>query len=292
MNINYLRYFKEVCKQGGITKASEIIHVSQPSVTAAIKDLEKEFGIQLFFRTSSKITLTPEGKNFLELTENLLNDIDAFYTAAKELGDNPNVVLRLGIPAVLGTFFFKKIVPGFQNANPGIRLDIIEVPTVTGVHMLEESALDFIIGIEDSSTKSFCASELLFKTELVFATSINNPLAKETTIEKDMLQNNPFVVISKGSYHYNAIATHFCSSGTPLNVVLQSNQVSTIRYMLENDFASTIIYKEIFANSDTIKCVPLAEPIPANVGIFWRKNSFVTSAMKTFISYAKKISSE
>jgi DNA-binding transcriptional LysR family regulator len=289
MNINYLRYFKEVCRHGSITKASEAVHVSQPSVTAAIKDLEKEFGIQLFFRTNSKIFLTPEGNKFLELTDSLLKEIDTFYLSSKELGESPSSTLRLGIPAVLGTFFFRKIVPGFQLANPGIRLDIIEVPTVTGIHMIDESSLDFLIGIEDEETKTFCDLELLFKTELYFAVSKDNPLSKEPIIEKQMIKEQPFVIISKGSYHYNAISKHFCTAGTPLNVVLQSNQVSTIRYMLENDYAATIIYKEVFAGNDNIKCIPLADPIDANIGIFWRKNSYITSAMKTFISYLKQL---
>lgn len=287
MNINHLRYFAEVCKHKNITKASEQVHVSQPSVTAAIKELESLFGIQLFLRKNNGITLTAEGESLLVLTQKFLKSYDDFNKEALDIGSNGQVTLRIGIPSVLGTFFLKKIVPHFTLSNPDIRLEIYEIPTISGVKMIDEGSIDFLIGITDGTPYANCDAKLLFETNLVVVLSPDNPLSKEPFIAKEMLTNQPFVIISKGSYHYDAIMENF--KDTPLNIVFHSNQVSTIKYMVSNDYGATILYKEIFQADPSVCCVPLAEPMPAKVSIFWRKNAYVTTAMKAFICYIQNI---
>lgn len=288
MNINHLRYFEEVCKQKNITKASEQVHVSQPSVTAAIKELENLFGIQLFLRKNSGISLTSQGEAFLVLTQKFLKNYDDFTNEALDLGTNGQITLRLGIPSVLGTFFLKKIVPHFELENPGIHLQIYEIPTISGVKMIDEGSIDFLIGITDENNHANCDAKLIFETNLVVALSPENPLSKEPVITKEMLLTQPFVIISKGSYHYDTIMEKF--KDTPLHIIFHSNQVSTIKYMVANNHATTIIYKEIFETDPCVCCVPFEDPMAAKVNIFWRKNAYVTAAMKAFICYIQNLS--
>ncbi|WP_027400504.1 LysR family transcriptional regulator [Anaerovorax odorimutans] len=290
MNINHLRYFLAVCEYGNITKAADKVHMSQPSVTAAIKYLENKYGFRLFTRSHNHVVLTEEGKEFLNLTKHLINECDDFESRALELGQQKDIILKIGMPAVLGSFFYKKIIPDFEIKNPGIHLKIEEVPTIAGTKHLEDSRLDLLIGITDKTTYANCDSSLIFKTELQLAVNSKSPLANCKSVTEDMLTDYPFVIISEGSYHYRIIMSRFeCK---PINIVLHSNQVSTIKYMLENDYAITIIYKEIFNDNPKICTIPLETPITANVNVFWRKGSYRTTAMKTFISYLCHIMSD
>lgn len=287
MNINHLRYFQEVCKQGSITKASEAIHISQPSVTAAIKDLESELGFQIFVRVSNRISLTVQGTQFLEMTNEMLHNFDNFYNQSMELGQARETTLKLGIPAILGTFFFERIVPEFERQHPDIHLVIYEVPTLTGQRMVNETVLDFLIGIIDDDCS--CTTKLIFETNLVFFAGREHPLAKQKVITKEMLFDQPFIMVPKGSYHYKVISDRY--KDIPLNTVLHSNQVSTIRYMLKNNLAVTILYQQVFAKDKEIIKRPLSEPLTASISIFWKKNVYLTSAMKQFIQFIKTIES-
>lgn len=65
MKLHQLRYFQEVCRQHSITKAAEELHISQPAVSAAIRELEEEFGLKLFKRSHKKLVLTTEDPIFL-----------------------------------------------------------------------------------------------------------------------------------------------------------------------------------------------------------------------------------
>lgn len=290
MNINHLRYFLAVCECGSITKAAEKVHMSQPSVTAAIHYLENTYGFKLFNRNNKKLNLTSEGIEFLKLAKDLIGECDDFTKKTLELGKQKDIVLKIGMPAVLGSFFYKKIIPDFEIQNPGIHLEIYEVPTIIGIQKIHDSRLDLIIGITDDTTYGNCNSSLIFKTELQLAVNSNNPLAKNENITEDMLKDHPFVIISAGSFHYNVITSRF--ENNPIKIVLHSNQVSTIKYMLENDYAITIIYKEIFHDNPDITMVPLKEPIEANVNVFWRTGSYCNCAMKTFISYLRNTMSD
>ena len=102
-----------------------------------------------------------------------------------------------------------------------------------------------------------------------------------------MLSGLPMVIISNGSYHNSAVLSTF--EDIDLNIIMHSSQMSTIHYMLRNDHAATIIYRDIFTNDPDICCIPLERTIPAHVHVFWQKNNYVSSAMKSFISYITRL---
>ena len=283
MNINHLRYFEKTCRHMSITKASEEIFVAQPTITAAIKELEKEFGIQLFDKVNNQLVLTTDGRVFLHQVREFLTSVDNFEKTALDLKKKPNVTLRLGVPPILGTLLLQEFIPGFELQNPGISLEILEIPTLDGLKMVDQANLDLLIGIKSPHSLALCDSKSIFVTELIAAFCPENPLAKEAVIEKSMLSNSSFVILPKGSYHYYAIKNSF--KDPPLNIIMQSNQLSTIRYMIKSKNAVTIIFKEVFENDRDICCRPLAEPIIGDVCVFWRKHAYISNCMKAFIRY-------
>lgn len=287
MNINHLHYFNEVCKQGSITKAAEICHISQPSITAAINTLEKEIGYKLFMRVNNRLSLTDEGEEFRRLTSDFLKQFTDYSEKIRDISANRTTTLKLGVPSVLGTFFFKKIIPDFQQKHPDITLEIFEIATIDGIKMLNDANLDFLLGIKNDSCYTNCDSKLIFSTELRLAINKEHTLAKEKKISEKMLAELPLVTISKGSYHYKAIENTF--GHAKLNIVMHSSQLSTIKYMIESNNAASIIYKDVFAQNPNIICVPLEKAIPAHIHVFWQKNTYLSSAMRTFISYISNL---
>ena len=283
MNINHLRYFQEVCRHLNVTKAAKEIHISQPSVTAAIKELEKELGYDLFHRVNHRIYLTDEGKEFLARTNDFLLEFRNFQTLSMEIGKNTHSLIKLGIPTVLSTFVLSKILPALNTLYPNIHLEIYEIPTFTGLDLILSDDIDLSIGIIDNMPKDKICMQELFGTKLVLAVNVNNPLANKKNVTNEMLLNQPFVIVPKGSYHFEEIIKKF--PAVKSNLILHSNQVSTITYMLEHDLAATILYQEIFAQNPKITTATLHDPIYVNIGIIWNKNKNLSQAMKSFIAY-------
>lgn len=287
MNINYLRYFLAVCEYGSITKAAENIHISQPSITAAIQYLEQNYRIKLFNRKNKKLQLTEEGFKFLQYTKALLHQCDDFTRKTMDIETGRKITLKVGMPGVLGSFFLDKIVPDFEQEHPDINLEIFEIPTVDGIKRIQDSTLDFVIGITNFIPQSNCNVAKIFTTELMLAVSKNNPLSDSSEIMPSQIKDCRFVTISEGSFHYKILRKMFPEQD--LNIVLHSNQVSTIKYMIENDYAVAIIYKDIFKDDKNIRTIPFKDSISADINMFWRGDSYCNSASKTFISYLRNI---
>lgn len=287
MNINHLRYFQEVCKYNNITKASEAVHVSQPSITAAIKELENELGYQLFNRVNNRISLTDDGAAFLEKAKTFINSYDNFHKEALDIGNKTDITLKVGIPPVLGTFMFKKLFPHFEELHPNIKLQMFETGTMSGLKRLNEGSLDFLIGAMDDTAYPQCDSKQIFSTEFSLAVGENSPLAKEKAASKELISKQPLIIFPKGSYHYTSITKHF--KDFPLNILMEASQISTIKYIVENNYAVTITYQETFDANAKIVHIPLEEPIKSNINLLWRKNSYVSNAMKSFIAYTSTI---
>lgn len=126
MNLNHLQYFLETCRYGSITKASEVCHISQPSITAAINNLEKELGAKLFDRVNNRLRLTVVGEGFKDLTEEFLKTFDDYCQSAYDIASSRYTKIRVGIPPFLSTIITKKLFPEFSVQHPNIRLEVVQ----------------------------------------------------------------------------------------------------------------------------------------------------------------------
>ncbi len=286
MNLNHLKYFKEVCECGSITAASEKCHVSQPSITSAIGNLEKETGVKLFGRVGNRLSLTEDGREFLRLTADFIDKYDDYFKNVCDISENKIAKLKLGVPSVMGTFLFEKIIPGFENENPNVRLEVFETGSIAGISMLKSDGLDCVIGLSDGEKLPGVCAKKLFSTELMLAINKDHPYAKEKLATKKIISELPLIIVTKGTYHHRAITGMY--PDVELNVVMHSNQVSTIRKMLTENHAATIIYKEVFADCDDIVYIPLEKKIVADIDVFWRSDRYVQKALKRFVLYMER----
>ena len=102
MTLDQLRYFQAVCNFGGVIRAAEFLRISQPSVSGAIINLEREFDTQLFMRQNKRMILTKEGKIFLELANDLLKMADDTVKTMNTLSNHQ--FLTIGVPPMLSSF--------------------------------------------------------------------------------------------------------------------------------------------------------------------------------------------
>ena len=286
ININQLRYFIEVSKHENFTKAAESLHVSQPTITSAIKAFEQEIGFQVFSRTKSHVVLTEEGEQMLELTKRFLDKHGNFIKEAHDIGSPNKTVLKIGIPPIIGALIFKAIVPAFEADNSSVKLNIEEIPTLTGLELLKEGTIDFLFG-NANETPSCCNSIKVRETKLSLFISPQNPIANNKCVSLKQLANQPFIVLPKGSSLNKRMETMF--DGIPINIVLYTNQLSIIRYMVENNLAMVILYEYAFEPNDNIVKMDIEEAFVTNIRMLWKKSIYMSDAMNSFIKFAKKI---
>src|SRR5690625_1473517 len=142
MDIRQLEYFYEVAKHLNFTKAAAHLHISQPSLSKTIKNLESELGGALFYRGPKQLELTDAGKAFLVNTKKVL---EAFENLTSELNDVIELrkgEIKIGIPPIIGAAFFSRIIGKYKEKYPSIEMSLTEVGSKKIKHGVEEGTLD------------------------------------------------------------------------------------------------------------------------------------------------------
>ena len=124
MKLTQLQYFCEVYRQRNVSRAAEKLNISQPSISAAIKELEGEFGIALFSREGRGIRSTPEGDIFYEHAQSLLTHADSFRMKMLDLSRREE--LRFGVPPMIGSLVLPALYGKYQAEQCNCLLRIVE----------------------------------------------------------------------------------------------------------------------------------------------------------------------
>ena len=126
--LKHLRYFAAAGETGSVTRAAERVHVSQPSISAAIAHLEAVFGLQLFIRHHAQgLSLTPSGRRILGEAKRLINQAEGLHQYASELGESLTGQLDVGCFVTLAPIIMPSLIKDFSAIYPDVRIRCHEV---------------------------------------------------------------------------------------------------------------------------------------------------------------------
>jgi len=284
MELRQLEYFQSVCRFNNITRAAQSLHVSQPSITNAIKKLEAELGITLFDRSKKQISLTIEGQVFLERVDDILRRIEDAITEMNDYGQLRKGNLKIGIPPMIGNYLFPHIFVNFKELYPQIELSLYENGSLSTRRMIEKGDLDLGIVIISEPSKQL-ETLPISQSEILVCLNKNHYLCSKANLNFEDLKNEPIIMLKEGFYHRQKIMEYFKEYNIKPNVVLSSNQLETIKSLLINGVGVSFLLKEIVEGDERIVSLPLKNPINVTIGLAWKKDRYLSNASKTFIEF-------
>lgn len=199
-----LKVFKEVVLTRSFTRAAENLYMSQPAVSKTIKNLEQEYGKAFFLREGNSITLTAEGKIFLDYAENLLK---IFAKMTQEFSsENPNFPnhIKIGASTTIAQYVIPGIAASLQNVHRDLNFNLISGNTGDIQQLILNGQLDFGI-IEGENQNTRLQYEPFVEDELVLVTSVKNQAIGES-ISIAQLSKLEFVEREPGSGTREVIA--------------------------------------------------------------------------------------
>lgn len=289
MKMQQLRYFMSVSKHLSFSKAAEELYVTQPAISTAIRDLEKEFGVTLVRRTSYGVVLTPEGQQFTELAGNLLANVQHVEEAMCDMGNNRNLV-RVGLPPMIGSFWFPELYKGLKEHYPNVTLETVEHGTLDLLEQLGNELLDVIIVPTNFEISDEFSVIPLRQSETVFCVSMDHPLAKERTVSISQIKSEPLVMFNKGFFQSNFVEQLYRKHGVKPNVVYYTDQFYTVYKHIALNNASGFMLRDGAALFDDIVPISLETPAVTDISIVTKKAHTLFKAPLNFISYIQKMS--
>ena len=287
MNITQLKYFHAVATHHTVSLAAQHLYISQPSLSNAIKELEKEFAISLFYRRYNGMFLTPEGTKLFNATKELLSRFDEVERMMHHLGKDSKQ-LRLGIPPMISSFIFADIYKSFILENTDIELVITEKGRYELLDQLNDGLLDIVLLPHTKPFSTGLSAQKIGSLEIVCCTGKSNPLSKLTTLDAKALAKQPLVLFADTFFQTKTIKNWFANAGVDPNVAIQTEQLSTAQSMMEHDLAVGFMFKNLAQRNPLLQTISLDPPIYVDISVLRKKDSYVGDTMKKFESYLKK----
>lgn len=286
MKLTQLEYFCQVYRLGSVSRAAEALNMTQPSISAAIRELETEFGMTLFAREGRGIRPTGQGDIFYEHAQSLLTHAGSFSRTMAGLSRQEEI--RLGVPPMIGSLVLPTLYGEYQASRQGCALKIVEGGRGTLMEMLENHRIDLALLPHDGRLSRF-ETEAIGTMETMCCVSGVHPLRKRRSLSVQDLAQEPLVLFSDSFFQTEQILERFRSAGLEPNVLLQSNQLSTISQMVARNIAVGFVFNSVAEGIPDVVPIPLSPKMNFHVSLAWNPDTPVTPGKKLIIDLFSQI---
>lgn len=289
MEMRQLKYFMAVAKAESYSAAAVELSVAQPTLSIAVRNLEQELGVQLFYSFGRRQRLTDEGQRLFEGAQKIMEEYRCTIEEVQNTSSTPAGTLMLGLPPLAGTCYFATLIPEFSRKYPNIQVRIVEKATHVVDQMVVDGELDIAITSSEDQIDHF---EFCPFTKQQIGAIINkkNPLAQRETVSFADLRGQPFALLNQDFMLYGQTIVACRRAGYVPRVTLLSSQWDFLMEVAAEDQAITILPKPIYDKhtSDECRCVPLSDgPRIWDLRLIWNKRRYMSNACKVFLKYVK-----
>ena len=287
MNITQLKYFHAVATYHTVSLAAQHLYISQPSLSSAIKELEKEFSVTLFYRRYNGMFLTPAGTKLYNFVTDLLTRYDEVEHLMRAMGKDRKQ-LRLGIPPMISSFLLGDIYKDFIWANKDIDLSVTEKGRYELLDRLNDGLLDAVLIPHNTPFDSDISAKKIGTLEIVCCASKDSPLTGHMAVDAKDLAGYPLLLFANTFFQTKMIKEWFKSASVEPNISLQTEQLSTAQNMIEKNLAVGFMFKKLAQKNPSMVTISLEPPIYVDISVLRKKDLYAPDCIKELENYLQK----
>jgi LysR family cyn operon transcriptional activator len=273
-----LRYFLAAADTRSFTRAAERLHVTQPTLSHQIKQLESVIGAVLFERSTKQIELTAAGRLFKPYCERILKEIESSELAISELEGLMRGTLRMAVFHSFSHSMLPSILAEFALRYPGVHVTARLVPRIDMERDLINGNLDMAVAYVTDDNDQIVA-DCLFDEELVLVAGSKNPQAARNSMPMRGLAELPLVLLTSEFGARQFVDRFFAEARLRAHVVLEMNAIEPILATIRNSGLASVLSAGAIVDTNGLKIVRLTEPPPRRtVGILWRRHGHRSAA--------------
>jgi len=281
--LRQLQYAVAVADALSFRKAAERCHVSQPSLSAQLAQMEEALGVRLFERDRRRVLVTPAGKELLERARRLLVEGDDLLWAARRAGDPLAGTLRIGVIPTISPYLLPSATPALRAAYPRLTTLWVEDKTGALVRDLETGSLDAALLALEADLGDV-ESEIVALDPFVLATRPDDPLGAGPTLAKPAELRNANVLLLDDGHCFRDQALAFCSRAKARELEFRATSLPTLAQMVAGGAGVTLLPRIAVpteAQRARLRVREFAEPSPhRTIALVWRKRSPLAKALR------------
>ncbi len=288
MEIRVLRYFLTVAREGNITKAANVLHVTQPTLSRQLKDLEQELGKKLFIRSSHSIILTDEGMLLRNRAEEIVNMVDKLEAEFSSMEETIGGDVYIGGGETEAMKHIARVAKDVQLRYPNIRYHLYSGNEEDITERLDKGLLDFGILIQPADISKYNYLNMPAKDVWGVVMRKDSPLALKESIQAADLLNVPLICsrqAMKQTFSKNEFADWFGEDFHKLNIVTTYNLAYNAAIMVEEGVGYAITLDKIVNTSTASNLCfrPLQPRLESGLNIVWKKHHVLSAAADAFL---------
>ncbi|MET3288386.1 UNVERIFIED_CONTAM: DNA-binding transcriptional LysR family regulator [Brevibacillus sp. OAP136] len=291
MDIRELQYVMELARLRSFTKAAEALHITQPTLSKMIRNLEAELGLVLFSRIGKKIECTDAGRVVVAHAQTIL---DSFQSLTRELDDLTTFTkgtIRIGLPPMVGASFFPTVMSQFRAKYPGLDIHMVEEGSKKLEAEIESGGLDMAV-VQMPVNDELFDSHVLVKENLRLIVHPTHPLAQRDEVTLAELADESFVFFSKSFTLHDRIIEECKRVGFTPHVLYESSHWDFIQEMVAVNLGVAFLPETICRSlqPNRVQSVTLVKPaIPWHLAMIWRKNTYLSLAAREWIRFTQSL---
>jgi LysR family hydrogen peroxide-inducible transcriptional activator len=276
MTLTDLRYIVALSQERHFGRAAEKCHVSQPTLSIAVKKLEDQLGIMLFERSAADVQVTEVGRQIIAQAETVLREANQIRDIA-ETGKDPLAgPLRLGVIYTIGPYLLPALIPLLTTRAPRMPLVIQENYTARLAESLKRGDIDVAI-IALPFDESGIVVQQIYEEPFRVVLPASHNWAKAKNISAQSLQEEPLLLLGAGNCFRDQVlaACPQCGHGTGLQKTLEGSSLETIRHMVATGLGITVLPSTaadpLVGSQQLVAVRHFSEPEPSRrVALAWR----------------------
>lgn len=292
MTLRHMKIFVAVFQHSNITKAAAELHLAQPSVSLAVKELEDYYGVQLFERIGRRIYPSKCGKEFYGYA---LHIVSLFEEMEKKI-KNWDVIgsLRIGASITIGTHILPTLVRQYQQQYPHLKIEAVIGKSSDIEQKLLDSSIDLGL-IETTPGDPEIHSAAFMQDAMCAIVSCGHPLAKRASVTLSQLAGYPFLMREKGSAGRELLEACFSLLQLPVQPLWESTSTQAIVKGVAEGIGVAVLPYLLVArdiSENTVQMLPLQRPLHRDFNIVWHKSKYITPNMDAFMTLCKNYGKE
>ena len=294
MEFRHLRYFLAVADALHFTKAAERLPVSQPALSAQIKQLEQEVGVPLFDRVGRSVQLTRAGSIFREHARRALREMELAQVAIAEEEGLQRGTLTVGVVQTVNAYLIPEIVGRFSTLHPlvSLKLDELSGPDIeAGV---KNGSLGVAIGFVPVVSDRI-ESQPLFEEDLVLIASPRHRLAGRRHLSLSALAQESLILLPNMFCTRRLLDGCFEQAGVQPKIIVEMNSIEGILATVRRSNLATVLPRLSLglARNQTLRAITLKNPTPRRgIGLLWKKGGYRSGAAKALTDQVRAVVGE
>ncbi|MEU2717005.1 transcriptional regulator CynR [Streptomyces sp. NPDC007205] len=282
LELRHLRYLLAVAEHGSFTRAAEELHISQPTLSQQIKQLERTVGVQLLDRTGRTVRPTDAGAVYVEHARRALRDLAAAERAVHDVQDLSRGHLRLAVTPTFTAYLIGPVIAELHARHPGITLTLTEATQDRIEAGLAGDEVDLGIAFTAPHQPGITATPLFTET-LGLVTAAHHPTADHRSMSAQDLDRQELALLSGDFATRGHIDAYFTRHRVHPRVTVEANSIQALTEIVQRTGLATVLPDAVTHDHPHLTPLPLDPPLPTRtVTLLTREGAYQSAAARAF----------